>query len=64
MRYLRLTFQTADQSRRSLRVPDPKDDLTAEAIRQAAQAIIAADVYAPALTELVDADVVTVDDKV
>jgi hypothetical protein len=64
MKYLRLTFRTADEARKSFRVPDPKDNLTPEQIQQAAQAMIAADVYAPALVELVDADVVTVDDKV
>ncbi|MQL52414.1 DUF2922 family protein [Desulfofundulus thermobenzoicus] len=64
MTYLRLTFQVSDGTRKTLRVPDPKDDITKEQIQQGAQAIINANVFYPALTELVDSDVVVVTDLV
>jgi len=64
VKYLRMTFKQEDDSRKSLRVPDPKDNLTNEEIQQAAAAVISAGVFAPALTELVDADVVEITDRI
>lgn len=63
-KYLRMSFKCNDDSRRTIIVPNPKDDITAAQIQSAATIIINANVYVPPLTQLVDADIVTTNDLV